>query len=289
MTNKNLFLFLKISLALILLQGCGRSHETQKQDVVLESYRLIDSQRTDEAIELLEDALKNDPENYDYQATLASAYAHKSGIKIQRLIPAVNQISKTKLDSDLINQIESNSPLISKIDKNILVFIGSISKISRYLQIFDSLPTIEKNQKIYLEQAIGKLNDLGGRIKPEDAIYRAALEIILFKHIFNEELLGQPLAVSEKETDTCHVDLLKLNSTVSSLGKLLIDIFGDIGFANPNQAESMKKLAEQTSQSILNISNTITTVTAIDEASNLFLKQSLIQSSFGKILKCGGS
>jgi hypothetical protein len=72
--------------------GCGKKTNKNEQDeVVLKSYRLIDSDRADEAIELLENHLSKDSTNNTYKSVLASAYAHKGGVKIQKFIPIVNQ------------------------------------------------------------------------------------------------------------------------------------------------------------------------------------------------------
>jgi NRPS condensation-like uncharacterized protein len=73
------------------------------------------------------------------------------------------------------------------------------------------------------------------------------------------------------------------------MGKLLIDIYNDIGFANPKQAVDMRKMAEQTSDSVTNLTIATTTVTVLDEAANIFLRQAAIQNGFGKIIKCGGN
>lgn len=272
-------LFLVVSLG-----ACG-----SKNEPVLNAYRLIDEHRTDEAIELLENALQENPDNAEYKAVLASAYAHKSGVRIQNLVPAINQTDKLKNISDklpVVSNEKSASENVNTSARNVVVLL------SRFAYVFDaysSIPVIEKTQANYLRHAIFLLNDIGSTIKPEDALYRAVLELVLFKHILAENIIGEFKDSENKNQNSCRIDLGNVNDTIVQLGKLVIDIYNDIGITQPRQAEAMKKSAAQVADLVSNFTIFTTTVTAIDEAANILLKQTALQNGFGKIIKCGGS
>lgn len=268
--------------------GCADKKQNQRDDTVLNAYRLIDENRNDEAIQLLETSLQDDPSNYDYKAVLSSAYAHKAGIRIQNLIPAVQKSSQLKKINEN-SKLGASDTLGGKIDSGALVIAGMLGKFSGVLETYASVPTVDKTQSTYLIHAIYLLNSLGTGIKPEDVIYRAVLEIVLFKYYLAEGFIGEFVEPKVKDEVSCRLDLGNVNDSIIKIGKLLIDIFNDIGFANPKQAEDMKRLSTETSDSISSLTIATTTVTVIDEAANIFLKQTAIQNGFGKIIKCGGN
>jgi hypothetical protein len=282
---KKYALFILIGISLV---GCADRKQDHRDDTVLNAYRLIDEKRDDEAIELLENALAKDPANYDYKAVLASAYAHKAGIKIQNLVPAVQKSSQLKKLNENAKAM-SGETIGAKVDSGALVIASMLGKFSGVLETYAAVPTVDKNQSTYLIHAIYLLNSLGNRIKPEDVIYRAVLEIVLFKYYLAEGFIGEFVEPKTKDEVSCRIDLGNVNDAIIKIGKLLIDIFNDVGFVNPKQAEDMKRLAGDTSDSISRLTIATTTVTVVDEAANIFLKQTAIQNGFGKIIKCGGN
>jgi hypothetical protein len=287
--KKNLQLTIAFLFFTLACFGCGHKNETQQENNILKAYRLIDEQRTDEAIELLENSLAEDPQNTDYKSVLASAYAHKAGIKIQKLVPAINQAEKLKKIDDKSASTAEPHSAIEKVNADALNIAALLGKFAGFFEVYASIPLVSKEQGPYLSHAIYLLNDIGNTIKPEDVLYRAVLEIVLLKHILAENLVGEFVASPTKDKQTCLIDIGSVNDTVVTIGKLMIDIYNDIGFANPQQAEAMKKLANETSDSVSNITIATTTVTVLDEAATIFLKQAAIQNGFGKIIKCGGN
>jgi hypothetical protein len=281
-------LFLSLSLSSSLLTGCGATPKDEKEETVISAYRLIDEQRTDEAVALLESALEKDPKNYEYKSVLASAYAHKSGIKIQKLVAAINASDKLKSFNDPLAGAKPDQTNDNRVDTSANSTITLLSRFSDVLKTYSTIPVVDATQAIYLKQGIYILNDLGSEIKPEDALYRAVLEIVLFKHILANQLIGEFIEPATKDKKSCIVDFSTLNSAIVDLGKLLIDIYNDAGIINPKQAATSKELAEQVKDAILNISTVTTAVTVADETVNVLLKQAAIQNGFGKIIKCSG-
>ena len=127
---------------------------------------------------------------------------------------------------------------------------------------------------------------MGKKITPDDVLYRAVLEVILFKHILAENLIGDFVAPTEPGSSNCRVDIGHLNKTFISLGKLLIDIFNDIGHVRADQSESMKQMAQSTADAVSNLTLATTSIAVIDEASNILLKRTLFHQGLGKIIRC---
>ena len=277
-------------LATLVMFGCaGSKNEGVRNDTVLEAYRLIDDQRTDEAIQLLETSLVADPSKSEYKVVLASAYAHKAGIKIQKLVPMLTQSDKIKKLNDQSLDASLDDSVSGKVNSGALNIARLLTKFSGFFEAYALVPTVTKNQAVYLTHAIYLLNDVGNDLKPEDVLYRAVLETVLFKYFLAEGFIGELIEPKAKDQVSCRLDLGNVNDSIVKMGKLLIDICNDIGYVNPKQAVDMKKIAEQVSESVTNLTIATTAVTAADEAANIFLKQVAIQNGFGKIIKCGGS
>lgn len=282
---------IQILLALLIMSygliGCGPKRD-QNENTVLLAYRLIDENRTDEAIALLEKELSKDPKNTDYTLVLASAYAHKSGIKIQKLVPLFAHADTLKN----LKQKWTSAKRGSAHSERINIFAANVARLfgqaSAVMATYSAIPTIVPKNAVYLEHAIYLLNSLGDKLKQEDVVYRMVLEVILFKHIFAESLVGEFVRPKNMNEKSCSLDLAKINATTVTLGKLLIDIFNDIGFFQPKQAKTMKQLAADTREAISNLTAANTSVMVLDELSNLFLHEMVIQHGFGKIVKCGG-
>ncbi|MDZ4678688.1 MAG: hypothetical protein SGI74_14415 [Oligoflexia bacterium] len=270
-----------------MLAGCSKK-EDKKQNTVLEAYRLIDEQRTDEAIELLESAITKEPSNTEYKVVLASAYAHKGGIKVQKLVPIINHSEKLKKLGEKLPELNKAEAKSQRVNQAALNLSAVLVRFAGFLEAYASVPLATPNQATYIRHAIYILNELGNKVKPEDALYRAVLEIVLLKHILAENFVGEFLEPANKEETTCRIDLGNVNDAAITLGKLLIDILNDIGFSNPDQAEAMKRMANETSETVSNLTIFFTSATVVDEVSNIFVRQAAVQHGFGKIIKCNG-
>lgn len=286
----------KTALLLILLIGITACSDRNKNNsnLVVEAYRLIDKDRTDEAISLLEGELSEDPNNYQYKVVLASAYAHKGGVRVQKFVSLVNQSTnlkqiKQRLKSKdtkkivELNEIEKASHRISKFALKVadLLILTSV-----FFEIYIAIPTITDEQVIYLKHAIDLLSSLDPNLKSEDALYRAVLRIILFKHIFNENLIGEFMPPEEKTPQSCKLDLVIVNDAMVEMGKTLIGILDDLTIAHPKKSDSYKELSNDIANKVSDFTVAVSTASFIDEASELFMKQLAIQNGLGKLIRC---
>ncbi len=279
------FVFLNLIFGLC---GCGKTKQTHSESAVLKAYRLIDEQRTDEAIELLEHEVKREPNNREYKVVLASAYAHKAGIKIQKLVPVFSRSHHLqKLNS--ASTAKEKMSWGEKLNKKALNISALFIRLATVLASYSSIPIIDSEGELYIRHAIELLNSLDKKITQEAALYRAILEVILLKHFLTENFIGEFAEPNIKNEESCRIDLGNLNDSLIVLGKLLIDIYDDLGYANPKQASKMAQQSEETANVISDLTFATTSIAVFDETSTLFLKQAAIESGFGKIIKCSGN
>ncbi|OQW51111.1 MAG: hypothetical protein A4S09_10430 [Proteobacteria bacterium SG_bin7] len=267
--------------------GC-QPREKREADPILEAYRLIDEQRTDEAIALLENELRKNDSNIELRVVLASAYAHKGGIKIQKLFPVVNSIDKINKSKEKLGDVSKQKNINEKTNTVLLNAANLMIRASRFLDAYAAIPAADRKQVEYIRHAILLLSEISNTaLKPEDVLFRAILEIVLLKHILAENFIGELSATDDPKK--CDLDIAKINSNIVVTGKLLIDIFNDIGFVKSTSATDMKHLTEETIDVVESLKSLFSAAEALDEVGKTFLNESIIQSGFGKMLKCGGN
>lgn len=304
------------TLIISLFTGCGSDNDKHQNNTIITSYRLIDEQRTDEAIELLESELVKAPDNYELTTVLASAYAHKSGVKIQNLISAINQTDKLKNKSyenkpsgksakvEIKNTFEKensqNQETNQEQEKNqrkpedkmnaaALNIASLLTHFTHFFETYASIPVIDSASAVYLTHAISLLEGVKKEIKAEDALYKAVLEVVLFKYRLTDRLIDDTAEVEQIEAKTCQINLDTVHDTILELGNLLINIYQDLALANPKQASDLKKLSDQTQNFVTNVSTTTANIVALDDASSALIEKTAIQNGFGKLVKCGNN
>lgn len=266
--------FSVLLLAMLFVVGCSKDKSAAKNDEILKAYRLIDDQRTDEAIELLESSLRKNPNQYDQKVVLASAYAHKAGIKVQKLVKAV-QLSKNLKD------LKKKLP-----DQSSRSLAALFMRLSKALSTFNAIPSVSVEQSEYLRHAIEILKSLEDQIRPHDAVYRAVLNIVLFKHIFEQNLFGKGDDDDLASNARCRVDLDLVQSTVKVLGQIMIEVFVDTAYANPKNAKGLDERIKKTEEFVISVSSLSESLTLSNDLSNGYLKSVALESGFGKIIKC---
>jgi hypothetical protein len=282
----------KTSIIILLLGGvilgCQTKNQDRKDDVALRAYRLIDDQRTDEAIELLETELREDSSNKDLKVTLASAYAHKGGIKIQKLASVVGNVDTLNKSKRTFIDIGKQKTMSEQTNATVMNASTMLLNLAQVFDAYAAIPVINRDQASYVRHAIMLLNEIkNSDLKPEDVLYRLVLEVVMLKHFIAENLLGD-FAPPKNKKNECKLDLEKVNQNFVALGKLLLDIYNDIGFVRPKSATEMKKLSNDTSDAISNATIFFTSAAVLDDAAKTFLNESVVQSGFGKLIRCGG-
>lgn len=263
------------------LVACQEKPRVTRVDVTSRAYRLIDAQKPTEAIQLLESALQKEPDNRTYRMALASAYAHRAGFKIQKLIPV---LYKAQAYQNLQqSQLDPAGPSIKPLAFNAAQLVDRTHALS---QVFASIPAVSQENSEDLIQAIDTMKELGPELLPEEAIYKVVLQVILFKHYLELSLLGPSPAQNPAQLEKCRIDTQSFTESFQQVSELLLDIYQDLGMAHPSQIPTLQRLTEETQKSRVEILKTANSFNSMDKNSQLFLKISLVKLGFGLVLKC---
>lgn len=279
-----IFCFLWVTLS------CAKKESVKSEkNVVVESYRLIDEKRTDEAIQLLENALKDDEQNVDLKMALASAYAHKAGFRIQKLVPAVKQIEKLNKilkEEEKKKKEERNSVTGKKIDENASEIAFVLLKYTIFLETFASIPSPSQEESKILLHAISIINDLGNDIQPKHAIYRVVLSILLIKYYMTNGLVDDPEFALIKNKESCEIEVKNLSLYIRKLGELIVDVHYDLAIAHPNQSTDLRKNAESIARSLSVVAQQATNTVDINRMLLNVLNKELLGSFLQKYVQC---
>jgi hypothetical protein len=276
-----------ISLVFLASSACQKKRRAEDSALV-SAYKLIDAQRTDEAIQLLEaESGKMKPGDVDYARTrvaLASAYAHKAGIKVQRFSKLL-QIGKIKIK---FKQKISNKAVTGAeaVDNFLVSLSGMLKGLAGISAVYTSIPTLNSTEERYLIYAIRILDGLDDKeLRQGDYVYRAVLRAIYLKHYISthlfEETTGDVVSVR-----TCKVDFNRFSTAVLAVAKVGIAIFDDLSFAQPKKAKEF----QQSRQQLANVASDLTAISTfaslLDDASLMMAKNTFVQTGLRRLLKC---
>lgn len=281
---------LGILLSSIVLLGCGQKSKHQA-DPVVESYRLIDDDRADEAIASLENLLTQEQDIEKLKTiklALASAYAHKAGVRVQNLVKMLKQVGplekleKSRKEQNLQSEPENMNEL-QLLDYRISKFALSLRSASAVVDFYNSIPILESKEHIsYLKNAISILEDIAD-IKPEDALYRGILRIIIFKQQIAE--MTVPTTQDFEPDQECTPDLIGLSSKVDKIGKTAMDVLTDVSIASPKQVATYSKVRNEIYRFKTEFSALTTVTTTLEEISRS-IRDSSIVKQLGIKLQC---
>lgn len=281
------FSLVLISLVVLATSACQKKRRAEDSALVT-AYKLIDAQRTDEAIQLLEaETVRMRPGDRDYgrnRVALASAYAHKAGIKVQRFSKLL-QVGKIKLK--LKQKISDKARNGSEAVDNFLVSLsGMLKALAGISTVYSSIPTLNADEERYLVYAVRILDGIDANdLRQGDYVYRAVLRAIYLKHYIStrlfEETTGDLVSVR-----TCRVDFNRFSTAVLAVSRVGIAIFDDLSFAQPKKAKEFQRSRQQ----LANVASDLTTISTfaslLDDASLMMAKNTFVQTGLRKLLKC---
>lgn len=261
----------KILGALVLgttLMGCGARRatpapqsQTQINNVLLESYRLIDHQRYDEAVQILESQISESPQSLDLHMAAASAYASKAGVKpvefLRVAMTAASFIVKGKAKAEQTVAANIGTADVKTADvkedksengQKLLQAAASFSKGSALaMEIFEELPVVSRDGEVLLREAIKQIGSLETQLRISDIRYRIVLRAIYLKsHLlhFNDKALP-----ASQEVPYCLDEVVTLKKEIITVGKNLSLLFADLAASShPDQVSQWKSASEDTAK-----------------------------------------
>lgn len=151
-------------LATLGLFGCSGKKSHSESNLTF-AYRLIDAHKDDEAIAYLEGQCPDDSDDVSCRVALASAFAHKADIKIQRFVPIITttkNIGSLNLEFDS-SQVDGE--VSAKIDGSASHVASLLGKFAGILNVYTVIPTIKDEDAPFLEQAIRIMETLPRRVR----------------------------------------------------------------------------------------------------------------------------
>lgn len=269
-----------------MLASCAPKPKVQ-EGPVLKADRLIDAHRTDEAIIFMEAQVRAHPENPEYVVTLASAYASKAGVRVQRLMKTIDTAKKYKPQLKKAESLPAMPEKSKKTDLWINQALGLLINYESYMRVYESVPVIDQEHVVYLNQAISLLDGLGSKPRPSDALYRAILRILLVKSQLNELFSASSGIIVQTDT-SCAINTQKINDRMTEIGQNLIYVYQDLGVAQPDKAKKYKNEIDQITNAVTNLTTLNDSAIILSDAIKTVFNQTLLQSGLGTQLKCGG-
>ena len=266
------------------LSSCGQSKNVNETPIN-RAYRLIDEDRDQDAIAILLEQVEAHPDSAECKAALASAYAHHAGFKIQEF---GNFFVDSKKMSDISDTFTGSNNKVEeiefKVDDFALNFSNLLLKYSKMMSVYKDIPSIKKENEIYLEEAIKIMESIKAP-RQSDGTYLAVLRAVQFKYFVAADLVGS-IGNTQLVAGNCTLNLDAVTTSITKLGRLLMGVYDAMATANPSKLkqfnEQKAKIADQT----FSLTLIVTGMSVADEASKLFVQHAVVEEGFGKLLTC---
>ncbi|MGH1469030.1 MAG: hypothetical protein ACRBBP_09155 [Bdellovibrionales bacterium] len=248
--------------------GCSRENNISEIDKnLIEVYKLIDSDRSIEAIGYVDSLLEDEEKEeniYSLEMAQASAYAKLAGFSFKKLshvsaalIGLVNAQTELKMNKESLANIEKEKAEIVGLDdseekqrrylkvtdqileQRAAVFSNNVDLYAAYIKILMGMPSVQGDDAIFLEQAIYLMDEYGETILPADATFRALLKALKARNRFTEELFRQ------KDSETCTLGLTSIYGSLINSREGLDNILEDLTIAQPSSGDEIKALRVQ--------------------------------------------
>lgn len=267
------------------LNGCSPRPQDPSKEKLLKASRLIDAGKPDEAISYLEKLIEQEPQNTDAKVALSSAYAAKAGIKVTSFAGMIiNARSVENVMAELSKNAEPSTTPTGQVDEFLKKVSSLMSKASGVARIYVDIPEIRDDVYPYLLYAIEILEEQKD-LKAEDKIFKVIMEIIVLKHMISTDLV---VGIFQKDwySQKCVLNFNKFNRSLIKTGKLVVAILEDLEVAHPSKAKELNELSGKIVSSISDLTSAATSITVLDEASQMFLKNAIISAGIGNLAEC---
>jgi hypothetical protein len=271
--------------------SCNKREQSREESSLVAAYKMIDAQRTDEAIQLLEAELATlDPASPYYskvKVALGSAYAHKAGIKVQKFskLLKVGKID-TKFKDARKTDTKKKPTRAESADLYLKSVARMITGISNVAGAYTAIPNIKPEDEKYLIYSLKILDSVKiEQLTQGDALYRAVIRIIYLKHYMSSRVFEDATAV-DIDSKTCEVNFDKISNTLHKLAGTGILIFDDLAHSAPKKAKKYKESRDDLLQAASDLTIISTFASVIDDATLALSKQALVETGLRKLLKC---
>jgi len=281
-----------IILCIPLFLSCQKK-SGREEGSVERAYKLIDADREEEAIVLLEEEYNKDPKNKPIKVALASAYAKRAGITLEAFYDLLNYkvFSKPLGESGLSSELNSSglktNSAYSRQGKTVNEATQSIAKIMGLAldaaKTFYYLPNIDPERRLDLYQAIYHMNTLEDKTKGEH-LYLAILKILELKFVLYNDILPSMFVQSNNK---CRLDVESTKKGVHQLADILFSIIDNINGSHPIATQEIYKNKSAIKEELKTLDANLSEALLFDDFMILLFKQAVIATGVGDFNPCG--
>ena len=280
-------LVLTILCALVLLSSCQRQ-EPKTETNIIRAYKLIDANRADEAIILLEDMSAKEPKNREILVALASANASFAGINVPSLYPAIDRAVLQETFKKLQQEVDALSALQSAgfykpLDGFTRHWTLMFKFLSSYIDTFRDLPFIPASKSKFLFEAISILQSISDKTRGQ-ALFSAVLRVLYLKRELTENLI--PMVLTGNSDETCKLNFKSIGVIAEYLRVSGAEIASDLGAAYPAQSKDFQANAKNLEQLSTLIQTMTSSENMLTDAAAIMAVRIGIEESLGKVIQC---
>jgi|GEM_PF-4274291 len=264
--------------------SCDRSPNGPTESVSVRSSRLIDEQRTEEAIQLLEPHVRANPEDIDAAVSLSAAYAHKAGFQFRSFYGMLNQILEhsKRIKTE---PTPATAGSASTAERAIATWTYHSGRMFGLIRIFEAIPSLTKSNIEFVRHGVQILSSKEQLLRPKDRAFRVLLRAVIIKHLLTQIAEPHaPVASPKKEGQNpsqkiCFVDFRAVDKYINTPGGELISLFADMAWIQPKGKEAFARTVSEIRNSVSNINVFLTAVSLVNDATLLYLKNSVVDGS----------
>ena len=236
--------------------GCSQKKAEQKENVQLSAYRLIDENRSDEAISLLTGEIEtrdsssptgfaSDSETKDLRVTLASAYARKAGISIFEIARSFDLIKS--LDSTPRLQLSELSGLggpTSQLEKQTVLVQDFVSNKIKILETLAVLPRVSLDKLDYLIYGVRVLQGVPN-LNSSDLIYKSILNIVIARTYLDTEVTHKMTGgLVVQRNSICYYNFTGLYVHFLRVVEIILTTVQDLNVALPERRPEIARISD---------------------------------------------
>jgi hypothetical protein len=248
------YLLLIITTSLLAFASCEKQQDrSSEQDSVLDkAMTMIESGKTDDAIDALQIELKKDPKSDKTREILASAYASRAGIHVENyygftfsydaLIKGPQDFQTHTSDQDPIDLSKVFTGLPPEAINALQNFSANLYIIQSIHHRLEQIPLVNDTQIQDLMRAIEILKPTA---LPGAHMYRLILEIIVLRASLEQD--GHLLQTAAEKGISCQSNFDTAMQSVQFSFTLIQDMLSDIMVGYPSKADDLRSTQKQLS------------------------------------------
>lgn len=273
--------------------GCSGKRDSQESGsaTLLNTYRLIDENRSEEAIVILEAELDRHPNDVRLQLALASAYSSLAGVDITKLFPSIENAVIKKDFKKIRDQLDKKRQSLKtattsekKAALTIESWVALFRLISLSFETFNQIIEVNPDKLVYLYEAIGIVENIERKSRG-NYLFLAVLELVAFKNELMTSSLPKVIS-QQKQTNRCQVDVANVPQIAIFIKESIRHIVTNLAKAYPKQEKTYSEVASYFESAAQMLSEAAVGLSNADQLATALALTNGLEESVGTKLEC---